>query len=104
MDMTTAVQLIQTIGFPMFVALVCGWYIYKTDKRYKDEAKAREDKACDYIKDLADALNKSSEAISNSTKINSELSETNKMLANELKAEIGSVGKTVEKIYEQVSK
>lgn len=102
--MDVVLQIIQTVGFPIAVAIACAWFIYTTDKRAKDEAKFREDKQLDNISKLSDALNGATKAINDSTDINKELSETNKMLVNEMKTELSNVGKNVDKILDKVSK
>lgn len=102
--MDAILQIIQTVGFPIAVAVACAWFIYTTDKRSKDEAKAREEKQAENIAKLAEALNGATKAINEGTEINKELSETNKMLVNEMKAELQTVGKNVDKILDKVSK
>lgn len=102
--MDAILQIIQTVGYPIATAIVCAWFIYTTDKRSKDEAKAREEKQAENIAKLAEALNGATKAINESTEINKELSETNKMLVNEMKAELQNVGKNVDKILDKVSK
>ena len=89
--MQETITVIQTLGFPIAVAIACGWFIYKIISRDKDEAKAREDKACDMIGKLSDALDKSSDAINESTRVNSSLTETNRMMATEIKVSLDKI-------------
>lgn len=97
-------QIIQTVGFPISVAIACGWFIYKKDQRVADEAKEREEKQRENNKELAIALNKAADAIKDSNEVNKELSETNRMLVNEMKSELNRVGSNVDKILDRVSK
>ena len=38
--MTDAVQIIQTVGYPIAVSLILMWYIYQQSKNHKEETKA----------------------------------------------------------------
>lgn len=82
--MTDAVTLIQTLGFPIAVAVALGWFIYKLVDRDKDEAKAREER-------MANALKESSQAIYESTKTNSALAATNELMAKEIKGSLDEI-------------
>lgn len=101
MDFT---NLIQTFGVSVAGLVACAWFIYVKDKRIADEAKEREDKQRENNRELAIALNKAAEAIKDSNEVNKELSETNKMLVNEMKNELKLVGTNVEKILENTRK
>lgn len=46
MDITGAVQLVSTVGFPIFMCMVMGWYIKVLTESHKQETK-----------DFTDALN-----------------------------------------------
>jgi len=95
--MNDVVTLIQTLGFPIAVAVACGVFIYKFVNRDKDEAKEREVRACEQQATLAEALNKASDAIQDSTRVNSDLADTNKMMATDIKV-------SLDKILDRVSK
>lgn len=82
--MTDAVNLIQTLGFPIAVSVSLGYFIYKLINRDKDEAKAREER-------MATALKESSQAIYESTKTNSALAATNELLAKDIKASLDQI-------------
>ena len=82
--MTDAVTLIQTLGFPIAVAVALGWFIYKLVNRDKDEAKAREER-------MANALKEASQAIHESTKTNAALAATNELMAKEIKGSLDEI-------------
>ncbi len=82
--MTDAVNLIQTLGFPIAVSVSLGYFIYKLINRDKDEAKAREER-------MANALRESSQAIHESTKTNAALAATNELLAKDIKASLDQI-------------
>ena len=94
--MQETITVIQTLGFPIAVAIACGWFIYKIVNRDKDEANAREDKSTEQAIKLAEALDKSSEAINESTRVNSALADTNKLMATDIKC-------CLDKILDKVS-
>lgn len=97
-------QIIQTVGFPIAVAIACGWFIYTKDKRVADEAKAREDRLLDANIKSAESLNKIADTIEDSNKVNKELSETNRLLVDEMKNKITNVDNNVSKILDKVNK
>lgn len=82
--MTDAVNLIQTLGFPIAVSVSLGYFIYKLINRDKDEAKAREER-------MAAALKESSQAINESTKVNAALAATNELMAKDIKASLDQI-------------
>lgn len=82
--MTDVVNLIQTLGFPIAVSVSLGYFIYKLINRDKDEAKAREER-------MAEALKESSQAINESTKVNAALAATNELMATDIKASLDQI-------------
>ena len=82
--MTDAVNLIQTLGFPIAVSVSLGFFIYKLINRDKDEAKAREER-------MAAALKESSQAINESTKVNPALAATNELMAKDIKVSLDQI-------------
>ena len=82
--MTDAVNLIQTLGFPIAVSVSLGYFIYKLINRDKDEAKAREER-------MAEALKESSQAINESTKVNAALAATNELMAKDIKVSLDQI-------------
>jgi len=82
--MTDAVNLIQTLGFPIAVSVSLGYFIYKLINRDKDEAKAREER-------MAAALRESSQAINESTKVNAALAATNELMAKDIKVSLDQI-------------
>lgn len=95
--MQDALTVIQTVGFPIAVAIACGLFIYKMINRDKDEALAREKRQAEQQAKLSDALNKAADVIDESTKVNKDLSETNRLMATDIKV-------SLEKILYKVSK
>ena len=82
--MTDAVNLIQTLGFPIAVSVSLGFFIYKLINRDKDEAKAREER-------MAAALKETSQAINESTKVNAALAATNELMAKDIKVSLDQI-------------
>ena len=82
--MTDVVNLIQTLGFPIAVSVSLGFFIYKLINRDKDEAKAREER-------MAEALKESSQAINESTKVNAALAATNELMAKDIKVSLDQI-------------
>ena len=82
--MNEAAQLIQTLGFPIAVSVSLGFFIYKLINRDKDEAKAREER-------MAEALKESSQAINESTKVNAALAATNELMAKDIKVSLDQI-------------
>jgi len=82
--MADIVNLIQTLGFPIAVSVSLGFFIYKLINRDKDEAKAREER-------MAEALRESSQAITESTKVNAALAATNELLAKDIKSSLDQI-------------
>lgn len=77
---TEFVQIIQSLGFPIACVIACGFFIYKTITRDKDEAKEREDRLIEANMKNSDALGRVADTINDANALNKELSEKNKML------------------------
>ena len=67
------VQIIQTLGFPIFAVIACFWFIAKNVDRDRDESKEREDKLIDANSKNADALVKVADTIERTNEINQNL-------------------------------
>ena len=95
-------------GFPIILSLLllCGAYLLI--KRIMNDNKERETKLAENNLQLIennrqgiDALNKLTISLEASNKTNEEISETNKLLANELKNGIDNVNTKIDKIIEK---
>ena len=82
--MTDAVNLIQTLGFPIAVSVSLGYFIYKLINRDKDEAKAREER-------MAALLKETNQVIHESTKTNAALAATNELMAKDIKISLDQI-------------
>lgn len=82
--MADAVNLIQTLGFPIAVSVSLGYFIYKLITRDKDEAKAREER-------MAALLKETNLVIHESTKTNAALAATNELMAKDIKASLDQI-------------
>lgn len=91
-------QIIQSVGFPIAAVIGCAWFIKSIVMRDKDEAKAREDRYNQNITELMESLQKATDAINKSNELNQELTETNKMLVNEMTSKLNMVDSKVDKI------
>ena len=97
-------NVIQTLGFPVACVVACGFFIYKLVTRDKDEAKERENRLQDSIKDSSIALSKVADTIDESNKVNKELSETNRLLVEKMENKIDGIGANVGKILDKLDK
>lgn len=99
-------NVIQTLGFPIAVAVALGVFIYIKDQRVADEAKEREDKLLNANTKSAEALDKVADTINDSNAINKELSETNRMLVSKIDnqlTKIDSIDGNVNKILNKLN-
>lgn len=95
------IQIIQTLGFPIACVVACGFFIYKIVNRDKDEAKERENKYMDTIKSHDVSLSKVADTIASANETNKELSETNKVLVNEMKDKLTVIDNNVNKLLDR---
>lgn len=97
-------QVIQTLGFPIACVVACAFFIYKLVVRDKDEAKERENKLQENIKDNAVALSKVADTIEQSNETNKALSETNRLLVEKMEDKLTSIDSNVDKILTKLDK
>lgn len=97
-------NIIQTLGFPIACVVACAFFIYKLVVRDKDEAKERENKLQENIKDNAVALSKVADTIEQSNETNKALSETNRLLVEKMEDKLTSIDNNVDKILTKLDK
>ena len=102
--MNETVALIQTLGFPIAVAIACFYFIYKIWNRTADENKAREEKWAETNHKFSETLNKVTDTIIESNRLNAELSQTNRMLVGEIKPSIINIENDVGDIKSRLDK
>ena len=96
------VSLIQQVGFPIACVIACAAFIYTFVTRTQDEAKEREDKLIDANVKSAEALEKVSDTIAESNRVNSELSETNRLLVEKMEDKLTDIDQNVSKILDKM--
>lgn len=84
------VELIQSFGFPTVVAIGSGWFIWKIYWANQEDSKADKDKLYTVLANV----NATNEAI---LKTNQEISESNRILMNEMKNDICEIKEAVVK-------
>lgn len=84
-------QIIQTVGFPIFCVLACGYFIYKMWTRSADENIEREKSLISNNAKIAESLDKVADTIIETNKINSDLVKANNELGISLKISTGKV-------------
>ena len=100
--MDQIIQVINTVGFPIFCVLACGLFIFKVWSRDRDEQKDREDKFFAAQVKNTETLDKISDTISKSDDLNRSLSETNRKLVDEIKDNIHQIGSDVKDIKQKL--
>lgn len=95
------VEIIQTLGFPIFCVVACGFFIYKIIVRDKDEAIQRENKLHESVLAGAQALDKVANTIQETNNTNKELSETNRLLVEKMEDKLVDIDNKVDKILDK---
>lgn len=98
-----AVQIIQTLGFPIACVVFCGLFIYKLVTRDKDEAKDRENKLLENNNKASEALDRVANTIEETNKLNSELSETNRLLVEKVDGNLNDINTNMSKILDKLN-
>lgn len=103
-------QIIQTVGFPIACVIACGLFIYKTVMRDKDEAikreevaNSREDKLIEANVKSSMALDKVADTITESDKVNKELSETNRLLVEKVENSLNDLNNNVGRVLDKLA-
>lgn len=101
--MTDVVQIIQTLGFPIACVVALGVFLYKIINRDKDEAADREARLIDVNEKISDSLQKVADTIKEQNHINSELSETNRMLVDKIEGKLDSIDTDIQQVLERLN-
>lgn len=101
--MTDVVQIIQTLGFPIACVVALGVFLYKIINRDKDEAADREARLIDVNEKISDSLQKVADTIEEQNHINSELSETNRMLVDKIEGKLDSIDTDIQQVLERLN-
>ena len=104
METEVLVQLVTSLGLPTALVVYYIWDKTKLSTRLMDEAKERERELIEANKQCSSSLDKVADTIANTNEVNKELSETNRMLVNEMTSKLNSVDAKVDKVLDQVSK
>lgn len=101
--MTDVIQIIQTLGFPIACVVALGVFLYKIINRDKDEAADREARLIDVNEKISDSLQKVADTIEEQNHINSELSETNRMLVDKIEGKLDSIDTDIQQVLERLN-
>lgn len=107
--MDIAVELIQSLGFPIAVAVASFYFIWDKDRKLTEDNRDRENRLVENAKHREDILNEnmremrrvldsSVKAITAGNNTNKELSETNKKLVDELSISLSNMEREMCKI------
>lgn len=97
------VEVITQLGFPVACTLALGYVLFKFAKRWLDDSHEREDSMTKINEKFSNALNKIAETITESNKINRELSETNRTLVERVELNLNEINNNVEKILDKIN-
>lgn len=101
--MTDVVQIIQTLGFPIACVVALGVFLYKIINRDKDEAAGREARLIDVNEKISDSLQRVADTIKEQNHINSELSETNRMLVDKIEGKLDQIDTDIQQVLERLN-
>ena len=96
--MIEVAQLIESLGLPTFFCVGMAWYLSKKDKERIELDKAREEKAFEDRMKLVESIEHYRNSSNEILKTNSEMAETNRLLANEINRRIENIEDTVKEI------
>lgn len=92
------ITFIQILGFPIACVMACAFFIYKITIRDKNEAQSREEELIEANRLNSEALSKVADTISESNKINKELSETNRLLVDKIESRLEDIDNNIHKV------
>lgn len=101
--MTEVVQIIQTLGFPIACVVALGVFLYKIINRDKDEAAGREARLIDVNEKISNSLQKVADTIEEQNNINSELSETNRILVDKIEGKLDQIDTDIQQVLERLN-
>lgn len=101
--MEEIVQIIQNLGFPIACVVALAVFIYKLVTRDKDEAANREQLLIEANEKISESLQKVADTIEESNRINSELSETNKLLVDKVEGKLDQIDTNLTQVLERLN-
>lgn len=101
--MEEIVQIIQNLGFPIACVVALAVFIYKLVTRDKDEAANREQMLIKANEKISESLQKVADTIKESNRINSELSETNKLLVDKIEGKLDQIDTNLTQVLERLN-
>lgn len=101
--MEEIVQIIQNLGFPIACVVALAVFLYKLVTRDKDEAASREQRLIEANEKISESLQKVADTIEESNRINSELSETNKLLVDKIEGKLDQIDTNLTQVLERLN-
>lgn len=101
--MEEIVQIIQNLGFPIACVVALAFFLYKLVTRDKDEAANREQRLIEANEKISESLQKVADTIEESNRINSELSETNKLLVDKVEGKLDQIDTNLTQVLERLN-
>lgn len=100
--MQDVITIIQTLGFPIACVVALAVFTYKIVTRDKDEAIEREKTLIESNQKNSEALSKVADTIQESNKINSALSETNRILIDKIETKLDGIDSNLGMMLERL--
>lgn len=101
--MEEIVQIIQNLGFPIACVVALAVFLYKLVTRDKDEAASREQRLIEANEKISESLQKVADTIEESNRVNSELSETNKLLVDKIEGKLDQIDTNLVQVLERLN-
>lgn len=101
--MEEIVQIIQNLGFPIACVVALAVFLYKLVTRDKDEAANREQRLIEANEKISESLQKVADTIEESNRVNSELSETNKLLVDKIEGKLDQIDTNLVQVLERLN-
>lgn len=95
------IDVLSSVGFPIFSVLACGWFIYINVTRDRDESSKRELRLIEANEKLSEALTKVGNTIEETNELNRVLSENNKIFAEQLDEMNESISKILDRLIDK---
>lgn len=101
--MSEIISIIDRLGFPTFVCIAFGWYINKRDAQRLEMEKETKQNEIEERKKLAESIELYRKTSCELLTTNKELSETNRLLSNEIVARMNIMENTLIEINNKIS-
>lgn len=89
-------------GVSVVAVVAMGFFIYKIVTRYFDESKEREKNLIDCNNNYSEVLIKLNNTISENTKVNNELSETNRLLVDKIEGKLDKMDNSLSIVVDKL--